>query len=81
MKSHQLVTNVTQLVHIISGRRRALGMSQSDLASKLGISQRYVSAIELGSRALTVDRLLEILNVLRLDLAVQDRESATKAEW
>lgn len=56
-------------------------MSQSELASKLGISQRYVSAIELGSRALTVDRLLEILNVLRLDLAVQDRESATKAEW
>lgn len=77
----QIVTNSTQLLHIISARRRALGMSQQVLASKLGLNQRSISAIELGSRALTLDRLLEILNVLKLDFAVQDRGSATKTEW
>jgi HTH-type transcriptional regulator/antitoxin HipB len=78
---HQLVTNENQLLRILSVRRRALDISQADLAAKLGMSQRSISAIELGTRALSVDRLLEILNVLKLDIAVQERGSAEKAEW
>lgn len=77
----QIVTNKNQLLRILSVRRRALDISQADLAAKLGMSQRSISAIELGTRALTVDRLLEISNVLKLDIAVQEQGSAEKAEW
>jgi HTH-type transcriptional regulator/antitoxin HipB len=77
----QRITHAAQLLSTISARRRALKVSQSELANKLGIHQSHLSDIETGRRALNVDRLLEILNILGLELVVQRRASPTKPEW
>ena len=77
----QRVTTRGQLLQTISARRRALKLSQKQLADKLGIHQSHLSDIETGRRTLNVDRLLELFNLLGLDLAVQNRTPATKSEW
>jgi transcriptional regulator with XRE-family HTH domain len=77
----QRVTNAPQLLSTISARRRALKLPQALLAEKLGIHQSHLSDIETGQRALSVDRLLEIFNMLGLELIVQRRESSKKSEW
>lgn len=77
----QRMTNLPQLLGTISARRRALKLSQASLAAKLGIHQSHLSDIETGQRALSVDRLLEIFNMLGLELIVQRRESSPKSEW
>ena len=49
----------------IRERRIELGMSQAELAFKLGYkSQQAISLIELGKRSLTPDQLLEMAKVL-----------------
>ena len=77
----QRVTTRAQLLQTISARRRALKLSQKQLADKLGIHQSHLSDIETGRKTLNVDRLLELCNLLGLDLTVQNRTSTTKSEW
>lgn len=77
----QRVTTRAQLLQTILARRRALKLSQKQLADKLGIHQSHLSDIETGRKTLNVDRLLELFNLLGLDLSVQNRTPATKSEW
>jgi HTH-type transcriptional regulator / antitoxin HipB len=77
----QTVTHPAQVVSVLKARRLALKLSQMDVAAKVGIHQTYLSAIEAGQRALSVERLLELANVLDLQLVIQDKVRDTKSEW
>jgi HTH-type transcriptional regulator/antitoxin HipB len=78
----QRVASPAQLLGTIAARRRALKLSQAQLAMKLGIHQTHLARIESGRRSLDIDRLLQLLNVLGLDLAIQERPArSTKLEW
>jgi HTH-type transcriptional regulator/antitoxin HipB len=81
---NQLLTQSAQLGQVLRARRRAAKLSQSELAAKLRISQNRLSEIETDPGRLTVERLLELTNLLGLELVVQDRESiapSSKTEW
>jgi HTH-type transcriptional regulator/antitoxin HipB len=82
MKQRLIQSN--QLGQILSDRRRTARLSQAALAAKLGISQNRLSEIETDSGKLTVERLLEIVNLLGLEVVVQDRAtipSSSQTEW
>jgi HTH-type transcriptional regulator/antitoxin HipB len=81
-----IITNAAQVAEILRGRRKARRISQQQLAGKLGISQSRLSAIEAGSSALTVDRLIVLANVLDLQLVLQDKadkpsKQRPQADW
>jgi len=78
-----IITSSSQLGEILRGRRKARRVSQEQLAQKLGVSQSRLSAIEAGTAALTLDRLLALANLLDLQLVVQDKaqKSERKTEW
>src|SRR6266545_2848662 len=78
---HQTLTHSAQLRQIIVARRRALKLSQRDLAAKLAISQNRLSEIETGRAPITFERLVDLFKVLGLDLVVQDRNLTPKAVW
>ncbi len=78
---HQTLTHSAQLRQIIVARRRALKLSQRDLAAKLAISQNRLSEIETGRAPITFERLVDLFKVLGLDLVVQDRQLTSKADW
>ena len=80
----QVLTHGAQLGLILATRRRASKLSQRALAAKLAISQNRLSEIEANPGTLTVDRLLELANLLGLELVVQDRptsQASSKTEW
>jgi HTH-type transcriptional regulator / antitoxin HipB len=77
----QTLAQVSQVTKVLRARRLSLKMSQADVAAKVGIHQSYLSAIEGGQRVLSVQRLLELANVLDLELVVQDKQRATGSEW
>lgn len=77
----QALTTTKPLGRILAARRKALRLSQVTLARKLGLSQNRLSEIEADASAISIQRLLEILNALGLELVIQDREDAKRGEW
>lgn len=82
--SHLLVT-ASQLGSMLQAARKARGMSQSTLASHIGLSQSRVSDLEQNPQDLNVAQLLAWCSVLGLELAVGTRgsrtPSGTQADW
>lgn len=80
----QILTHSAQLGQVLASRRRASKLSQRALAAKLAISQNRLSEIETNPGTLTVDRLLELANLLGLELVIQYRppmQATSKTEW
>ena len=50
--------------------RRALGLTQPEVAKRLGASASYLSAVEAGRRNLTLGQLANIANAMRLGVNV-----------
>jgi len=77
----QRLTNETQAVELIRQRRKAKGLSQQQLASKLGVTQARLSEIEGGRAHLSVERLIAMAALLGLDLVLRDAPPKQTAEW
>lgn len=54
---------------IIADRLVEIGMSQRELSSKLGMPSSYVNKILAGQRTIEITELIDILAVLKIDLA------------
>lgn len=54
---------------IISDRLVEIGMSQRELSSKLGMPSSYINKILAGQRTIEITELIDILAVLKVDLA------------
>jgi HTH-type transcriptional regulator / antitoxin HipB len=54
----------------LTGRRNHLKLSQTDVASRLGLSQNRLSELENRPETLTVEQLLALLNVLGLEMTI-----------
>ena len=49
------------LVEFVKSRRKALGMTQEDLAKRSGVGLRFVRELEQGKEALKVDKVNQVL--------------------
>ena len=58
-------------------RRRALSLTQQDLADLAGVSERFVRFVEQGKASIRLDVLSAVLDVLGLELAVVSRGGAS----
>jgi len=60
--------------------RNGLGLTQSAMAEELGISPSYLNLIERNQRPLTVQLLLKLSSVYKVDLEELRDESGGRAE-
>lgn len=56
------------IAQVIQDARRKSGLKQSELAEKIGISEKHLSKIETGKNYPALDTFLKILSVLNLTL-------------
>ncbi len=61
---------VAALASAVRQRRNELGLRQSELADLAGCSERFVHTVEHGKDSLRLDKVLDVLEVLGLDLLV-----------
>lgn len=57
----------------VRARRKALDLTQQDLAELARCSARFLRALETGKRTVRLDKLLDVLDVLGLELTAQLR--------
>lgn len=63
-----------RLIEALYDARRQVGLSQTELAQRLGKRQQFVSKYESGERQLDVVEFLDIGRVLNLDVSILVRE-------
>jgi transcriptional regulator with XRE-family HTH domain len=63
--------NLNILAGTIMNRRKAMGMTQEELAEKSGISQVVISYIESGKRVPSVMQMVSVLSALDMSLKVE----------
>ncbi|MFH1877201.1 MAG: helix-turn-helix transcriptional regulator [Candidatus Omnitrophota bacterium] len=62
-----------RLAHQIRKIRKKSGLTQKDMADKLGVIQQYISAVETGHENFSIDTLKRIAEALGKDLIVEMR--------
>ena len=70
------VNSIKDLSALVRGRRRALGLSQAELAAKANVSRQWISAFELGRPGSELRLILRLLEALGLRLSVDPVEEA-----
>lgn len=69
-----------QIAEQVAGRRRELGLSQSQLAELTGTTQSAIARLESGGRPPRIDTLLRITSALDCELEVRLRPRITRGE-
>lgn len=75
---NQILSAPSQLGPLLKAARKAAGLSQQQLAQRLGISQSRMSHMELHPRSVNLGQLLALLAVLGLEVQVGPRPGATR---
>ena len=72
-----------QLGQVLKSRRKELGLTQSQVAAKVGLLQAQVSVIESHDVKATVTTLFKALSAVGLELVLRDSVSTTSkhTEW
>ena len=70
----QILSLSDQLAPLLQAARKAAGLSQTELARRLDLSQSRMSAMELDPASIRLDQLLSICATLQLELVVQTKE-------
>jgi HTH-type transcriptional regulator/antitoxin HipB len=88
MRNYTIQT-AEQLKPIIAGFRKSAGLTQEDLAMRLGITQQTYSVAERNAPNMSVSKLLAVLNALGVELVLQSKPtkidgtptSVKSAQW
>jgi HTH-type transcriptional regulator / antitoxin HipB len=81
-----LVATSDQMAQLLVAGRRQAGLTQTEAAARIGVSQSRISALETDATALTLAQLLALCGVYGLQLQVRDKnqhmpEPAPLVEW
>ncbi len=73
---HRTVRSTAELGRTIRTERKALGLTQGDLAAASGVSLRFVSELERGRASAGVGRVLHVLHMLGLEVVLESPRGA-----
>jgi len=72
------VKTVAQLRPLLQGFRKAAGLTQAMLASRLGVTQQTYAQLEADPSAVSVERLFKVLRVLEVDVVLAQTAASEK---
>ena len=70
MSSHFTVRTADQLPTLLQAFRKDAGLTQSEVALRLGVAQQTYSALERNADTVGAARLLKLLNILGVELVL-----------
>ncbi|MDE1715279.1 helix-turn-helix transcriptional regulator (plasmid) [Chromobacterium amazonense] len=73
---HYPVRTLEQLRPLLLGLRKAAGLTQAQLAARLGVTQQSYARLEANPAAASVERLYRALRALDAELALSGPDSS-----
>ena len=73
------IQTADQLAPIIAGFRKTAGLTQAEMAVRLGITQQTYSAAERNASSMSLNKLLSVLNALGVEIVLQPKHSSAEA--
>ncbi|NTZ88263.1 helix-turn-helix transcriptional regulator [Burkholderia metallica] len=75
------VQTLTQLRPILVGFRKSAGLTQAQLAARLGITQQSYAQLEANPSVASIERFFKVLNALgvRMMLGLDERDASAEA--
>ena len=70
------VRTTEQLPQLLKAFRKNAGLTQADVALRLGVTQQTVSALELNAEAVSAERLMRLLNILGVEWVLRTRSAS-----
>jgi y4mF family transcriptional regulator len=67
------MATMLEIANHIGARRKALRITQQDLAFSVGVNRRVIGEIERGKPSVRVDIVLRTLEALGLDITIEPR--------
>lgn len=74
----QILSLSKQLGPLLQSARKSAGLSQTELAQRLGVSQSRISAMELEPGSINVEQLLTLLAALNYEVLVQPKNGGAE---
>ncbi|HDR9470348.1 helix-turn-helix transcriptional regulator [Burkholderia multivorans] len=74
------VQTLAQLRPILVGFRKSAGLTQAQLAARLGVTQQSYAQLEANPSAVSIERLFKVLNVLGVRLLLDPAASTDVAQ-
>ena len=76
-KGHGMrIRSIRDLAGVVRGRRKDLGLNQAELASRAGVSRKWVYEFEAGKPTAELSLLLRVLDALGLALELTGDQEA-----
>lgn len=78
--SQYTVRTPEQLPALLKAFRKQVGLTQGQLAARLGITQQTLSSLERNANKVSADRLLQLLAILGVEMVLQSRSRDADAK-
>ncbi|CAG2134242.1 hypothetical protein LMG31506_01348 [Cupriavidus yeoncheonensis] len=76
----QVLSTPSQLGQILRSARRAKKLTQGQAATRLGLSQSRLSALEIEPKAISAEQLLALVSLYGLEVIIQSKGPAPASE-
>lgn len=78
MRTEFSIRTSDQLTGVLQAFRKESGMSQTDVAERMGLTQQKLSHLELNAQNVSADRILRLLSVLGVELVLRRPDAASQ---
>ncbi|ODV42742.1 hypothetical protein AWV79_24280 [Cupriavidus sp. UYMMa02A] len=74
------VCSPANLTELLQAFRKQAALKQSEIAVRLGVTQQTISALERNADKVSVDRLLQLLSILGVEMVLHKEDGRKKTE-
>lgn len=78
MRTEFPIRTSDQLTGVLQAFRKEAGMSQTEVAERMGLTQQKLSHLELNAQSASADRILRLLSVLGVELVLRRADAGSK---
>lgn len=76
-----LARSITELAALVKNQRKRLGLTQRDVAERVGLKQKTISGFENYPDCIRLETLFQILSAVNLEIQLSPKGEKEEQHW